>query len=416
MQDRTKKQLPPAPSTPAEVAAHIALTGNLAGLTTEQRWEYYQQYCDHLGLNPITKPFDLITTYDQDGTERTVLYANASCAVQLADSRDIRYGKPELELDDQLGVLSVIVKAYFVNGRECWRRGVADVRNLKGKYLENAIKKAETQAHRRATLALCGVAMPDESELPDIEGANIMTIHPPAIDVNRLHPDFDDPTRIAYITIGQMIHESGRPDLFDTDGERLYILAGLRQGAFQAVGQRLNRRTTEMVEIFGYLCPPGEPPTIKAMPPDEIKESMAELKKHFPDIDSEPAPAPAGVIMITPEIKVEIEPAQAQTKTPGLTKEDDPVPLKTTAQGLRAECIDLANAMYQKYKKTLHRDGITREAFLTRISKLIGQKVNRFADIPESLLQTVYDDLVMYDRELDENATGANQVNGPQFQ
>src|SRR5215469_160761 len=81
--------------TPEQIRAKIALTGNLADLSQEQQWEYYQQYCAYLGLDPITKPFDLIMTYEQDGTHRTVLYANASCSTQIANNRDIRYDKPE---------------------------------------------------------------------------------------------------------------------------------------------------------------------------------------------------------------------------------------------------------------------------------------------------------------------------------
>jgi hypothetical protein len=159
-----------------ELIAKIALTGNLAPLSDEQRWQYYQAYCQYLGLDPITKPFDLLTTTEKDGSKKTVLYANAGCASQIADNRGVTYGKPEIEYSETIGTLTVWVKASLPSGREQWNNGVIHVQALAGKSLENAIKKATTQAHRRATLALCGISMPDESEIEDIAGAQTAQI------------------------------------------------------------------------------------------------------------------------------------------------------------------------------------------------------------------------------------------------
>ena len=179
--------------TEQEINAQIALTGNLANLAPERQMSYYVRYCQHLGLDPITRPFDLLTTFEETGTPKTVLYANASCSAQLADKRQITYGKPETEFNKDLGILTIRVEAriYLDNGhyRACWRSGVAHIEGLKGKRLENAIKKAETQAHRRVTLALCGVAMPDESEIEDIPNAQI--IRP--IDIPTAEEIFDTP-------------------------------------------------------------------------------------------------------------------------------------------------------------------------------------------------------------------------------
>jgi len=179
--------------TEQELNAKIALTGNLADLSPGQQMAYYAKYCKHLGLDPITRPFDLLTTFEENGTPKTILYASASCSSQLADKREVTYGKPETEYNKDLGILTVRVEAmmHLENNRvrSCWRSGVAHIEGLKGKRLENAIKKAETQAHRRATLALCGVAMPDESEIEDIPNAQI--IRP--IDIPTAEEIFDTP-------------------------------------------------------------------------------------------------------------------------------------------------------------------------------------------------------------------------------
>jgi len=192
-QANSQIQKQPKELTEQELQAKIALTGNLADLTPEQQMSYYVRYCAHLGLDPITRPFDLLTTFDESGTPKTVLYANASCSAQLADRREISYSKPEKEYDHALNVLIIRVEAFIKlrdgQFRGCWRSGVAHIENLKGKRLENAIKKAETQAHRRATLALCGVAMPDESEIEDIPNAQIRA----AIEMPTAEEVFDSP-------------------------------------------------------------------------------------------------------------------------------------------------------------------------------------------------------------------------------
>ena len=183
--------------TPEELNEKIALTGNLADLSPAQRMAYYERYCRHLGLDPITRPFDVLTTFEENGAATTKLYANASCSSQLADKREVTYGKPETEYNEKLGLLTIHVQATMPSSagtRSCWRRGVAHVDGLKGKRLENAIKKAETQAHRRATLALCGVAMPDESEIEDIPGAQTTRLHANApLAIPTAKEIFDDP-------------------------------------------------------------------------------------------------------------------------------------------------------------------------------------------------------------------------------
>lgn len=179
------------PESNQQLIAKIALTGNLAPLTEEQRWEYYQAYCRYLGLDPITRPFDILTRTEKDGAKIVTLYANASCSSQIADLRGVNYGRPEIEFNDGVGTLTVWVKATLPSGRERWGDGVVHIQALGGKLLENAIKKATTQAHRRATLALCGISMPDESEIEDIPAAQTAQIAAPPT-----KPQWVDPAEI----------------------------------------------------------------------------------------------------------------------------------------------------------------------------------------------------------------------------
>lgn len=190
----TKDKALAKPKEPQELIAKIALTGNLAPLSEEQRWDYYQAYCRYLGLDPITRPFDILTRTEKDGSKIVTLYANASCSSQIADLRGVNYGRPEIEFNDGVGILTVWVKASLPSGRERWGDGVVHIQALGGKTLENALKKATTQAHRRATLALCGISMPDESEIEDILTAQTARIAAPSTD-----PQWVDPAEIREI-------------------------------------------------------------------------------------------------------------------------------------------------------------------------------------------------------------------------
>ena len=201
-----------------------------------------------------------------------------------------------------------------------------------------------------------------------------------------IDPNFDTLSE----RIGEMIR---RAEQHDSTANRRFIFDWMRQGAWQGIAQRLKISDPQiLISEFGHLHGLA-PDQVKSMPEADAKEIIAEHAKHFPDDFKAPTNEQSG------------EAAPVETPAPA----SDPVPLQNTAQGLRAECIDMCHGIYSKYGKTTKRDGITREAILARVSKRIGQTVNKFAEIPESSLQDVYDDLVAYGTELEEKASA------PQF-
>lgn len=243
--------------TPSELKAKIALTGNLAPLSDPERWEYYQAYCQYLGLEPITRPFDLLHTFEKNpdangkAIEKVILYANASCSTQIADKREVTYSRPIYESTPIPGVFAVWVEAKLPNGRSTWREGIVDAVYHKGKNLENAIKRATTQAHRRATLALCGIAMPDESELADIEGALVSRMSPQEVAEG---PEAIQATATGgvYERIGRYLREAG---LEDASGARRFYLDWLAKGAYQGFAQAVKRPVEEIIREFGGITP-----------------------------------------------------------------------------------------------------------------------------------------------------------------
>lgn len=158
---------------------------DVAKMPPAARVAYYVATCLSVGLNPYTRPFDLIQ--GDDGVVRQ--YPNKSAAEQLRkrDSISIRV----LSRVKEDGLYIVTVLASTPAGREEEAQGIVPLtkpvgtwesassgkryfktqRNsagedvttpLKGTELANAFMKAETKAKRRATLALAGLGFDDE--------------------------------------------------------------------------------------------------------------------------------------------------------------------------------------------------------------------------------------------------------------
>lgn len=142
----------------------VLIGGDLAKLTPDQRIQYYNQVCNSVGLNPMTKPFDYLNL-----NGKTVLYANRNCSDQLRSIKGVSIFKvDEQEID---GLYIVTVYASMKDGRQDADKGAVNIANLKGEGRANAILKAVTKAKRRVTLSICGLGWLDETEVEAIPGA-----------------------------------------------------------------------------------------------------------------------------------------------------------------------------------------------------------------------------------------------------
>jgi hypothetical protein len=155
---------PPPPAVAPEVLEAVLIGGDLSGLTSQQRADYYGAVCRALGLNPLTKPFEYLTL---NGKLR--LYALRDCADQL---RRIHGISITITNRERLGDLYLVTaRARDRNGREDESLGAVALGSLKGDALANALMKAETKAKRRVTLSLAGLGWLDETEIDTIAGA-----------------------------------------------------------------------------------------------------------------------------------------------------------------------------------------------------------------------------------------------------
>lgn len=150
-------QLTPRPEPLApDVLSSLILNGDLSKLTPHHKVEYYTQFCLRIGLDPATKPFELITL-----NGKQVMYATRQCAAQLNKRDGVSHTILSRETVNDCYL--VIAKASTADRQE-ESMGAVSIIGLKGEALCNAMMKAETKAKRRSTLDLCGLGMMDETE------------------------------------------------------------------------------------------------------------------------------------------------------------------------------------------------------------------------------------------------------------
>jgi hypothetical protein len=174
----------------SEAIEKVLMEGDLSGLTSEQRVEYYNATCNSLGLNPLTRPFEYVVLND-----KLTLYPRKDCTEQLRKINHISINIIERRVEN--GVYLVIAEATTPDGRRDeasgavaiekeggdWKKsssnknyfqGNGQWSQIRGEALANLYMKAETKAKRRVTLSICGLGMTDESELESIPGVQVV--------------------------------------------------------------------------------------------------------------------------------------------------------------------------------------------------------------------------------------------------
>ena len=142
----------------------VLLSGDLSGLTEDQRLSFYKAVCESVGLNPLTNPFQYLKL-----NGKLQLYAAKNCTDQLRRIYDVSV--TDLSESNVEGVYIVTAKVVNGKGRIDMAKGAVPIKGLAGEALSNAIMKTETKAKRRATLSICGLGMLDETEVDSIPGA-----------------------------------------------------------------------------------------------------------------------------------------------------------------------------------------------------------------------------------------------------
>jgi len=146
------------------IISSIVINGDISKLSPQQKVNYYRQFCERLGLDPLSQPFKLLRL-----NGREILYCDRTGAQQLNKLHGVSH---EIRARETVsGCYVVTAQASTPDGRHTESIGAVTIDNLKGDALCNAMMKAETKAKRRATLDLLGLGILDETETETIANA-----------------------------------------------------------------------------------------------------------------------------------------------------------------------------------------------------------------------------------------------------
>lgn len=152
-----------------QIIHNLVINGDLSKMDANTKVIYYKQYCERLGLDPLTQPFKLLRL---NGKE--IFYCDRSGAQQLNKLHKVSHQVMAREIIN--GCYVITARASTPDGRQEESIGATPIDNLKGEALCNAMMKAETKAKRRATLDLLGLGILDESETDTIPGTTTIAV------------------------------------------------------------------------------------------------------------------------------------------------------------------------------------------------------------------------------------------------
>lgn len=145
----------------AATLQQILVDGDLEKLSPAQRLSYYSMRATAAGLDPRSQPFQFVRLQN-----KLVLYATRAATQQLAGKNKISVAITGF--DESGGLIEYRVRGTRPDGQFADEAGIVSFPGAKGTPDHaNARLKALTKAKRRVVLAICGLEVLDESEIPD---------------------------------------------------------------------------------------------------------------------------------------------------------------------------------------------------------------------------------------------------------
>lgn len=161
-----------------EIMAKLILEADLSRFSDLQKVEYITALCARLGIDPMTRPFQLLMMND-----KLIPYPTKAATNQLTRAHGLSLLIQSASIQSDMYV--VIAEARTRDGQVVQDMGAVNIAGLRGDGLQNAMMKAVTKAKRRAVLSIVGLGMIDETELP----YNAVPIPMPIVDMGEFETD-----------------------------------------------------------------------------------------------------------------------------------------------------------------------------------------------------------------------------------
>lgn len=230
-----------------KLEVRVALNSNLHGMPDEQVWAYYRWMAERVDVDPMSHPFDIITTTPRNGTPIKKLYPNSNLTAQLGEKRGYSYSEMRIAINKELvelgfKVAHVAVTVTAPDGRSLVSEAFVDLMSgwegkaLAGENLVNALKKAGTQCRRRGTLQMAGLALPTD-EIPTVKLGNIERAEGDADAVIIEHPP------MAALSAPRTVTVTPEPQEFTEEEIAIY------QSAIEEEGHELGATQEEFWEF-----------------------------------------------------------------------------------------------------------------------------------------------------------------------
>jgi hypothetical protein len=201
---------------------NFMLSGDITRIPQNDRAEFIAALCRHVGIDPIERPFMILSEGKGDSRKDTV-YATRACAAALCRERGLSREIISVEDREIAGIPMFVARArctVISTGRHDEATGVVPMQEeVVTKWgerngrpfpevkeitipapdrLANLMMKAETKAKRRAVLDCVGLGLPDETEVEtfasrDARHYTIEAVEEPASDETQATPVEPDP-------------------------------------------------------------------------------------------------------------------------------------------------------------------------------------------------------------------------------
>lgn len=253
---QTQELAPVKPRKQLDTAAveSFMIQADINRMNEEQVTNYIRKLCELVAINPITRPFDIILSQG-----KKTMYANKGCAEQLRNIWKISLRIVKREVVE--GVYVVTAAAQMPDGRVDESTGCVWIEGVKGEARANAMMKAETKAKRRVTLSICGLNMPDDSEVDSIPGAQRHVHQPKTVSKAQIARMFAIAKEIGINSKEEL--KDWISEVFNRDDD--FSLTSLTMEEYDEICSRLEKKTES--------CQPGDFTSPEVLEPESKAKS-----------------------------------------------------------------------------------------------------------------------------------------------